>query len=1375
MSPLQGVHSMHYWNTTTLKEEYTSSEPNLKGMKFSSLSNVCGIVSDMTLTIFNSETYVQNYQITVNSSIRDFAFNPYNNHVVISNGYNIEIYNLSNNGSFEKRIPISLYPVYLITFNIKSYEMILMSADDVNSDYIIDTTKIIRINLTDYTQLGNKSYSGNIPQSVLLSPDINYLSYYDNSINIISLKNWSLIYTKQIFSIYSFINETEIVTISASNIYFLNIITKRSFLVLKTPNSFKYSAHDQIHDLLYCTGLNNIYLWNISSQGWKYNRNINLFGEVARICFNSNFSKIGYYAYDRENNSWFTRIAYTNNNSEILLLNKGCKLDFHPIEDKLLIAYYNGFSGYNYYIYYTNNGTLLYKSSTIFSSITGCKYSLNGNYFGITVGSIMNIYKSSNYNQVYSKSLSTKSIIDFIFSKVNETQLIYYSQDAIFRIISSINGSSWILQYYKSHSTSSFYNIIASDNNKYYFIDRNKIYSINSDLSEIKNIITYSNTFYDYVSVSNTRNYILLKSTYGVDILGEKPISDIDISPDNGYYFTNFTFDSRLSTDDNEPLTSLQFKWDWGDGTHSEWTNSYTSYHIFPKIQSTKTYTVTLQVKDKDGLTGTSSKQVTINLYGLVPTAHFSVSPSSGGVYTHFTVNASQCSDNDDISKLQVRWDWENDGTWDTDWSTNKIAAHYYSSPGTKTIKMEVKDTDGFIDWYYGSVTVGTPTGIPRAHFSVSPTIGYTYTTFTFNASSCLDAEDDIEDLQVRWDWDSDGTWDTTRSSTKIITHKFSSPKTYAVTVQVNDTNGLVDNFTEYVTILSPTPSIQLEVSPHIGYVSTTFSFNAICYDNEDLTTDLTVRWDWENDGTWDTDYSISKTILHQYSSPGNYTVNAQVKDTTSLTDTDTIPVRVLSLNGPDSPTDISTSLLGSILGINISWKAPGSGDVAGYHLYRGVGYSPFELISSPSDTNHIDYDLVRGIPYYYQVAGYDSSGIEGMMSSVSVCIADLDFDMDGTGDLIDPDDDNDGFIDTLDDFPYNSTEWKDFDHDGMGDNSDPDDDNDGILDIDDPEPYYPFNHLEDLVNRSYHILVYMNQSSIPEIIESLNVLNQSYNDQIEELFNRLKDLESNLSDEISNLGDTISDEIFDLEKNLSDKISDLKSNVLSTIKGVNLSLHDKIEDLLDGQDDIIDYLAVLITGLNLTMNDLVVNMERNLLSGQTLIRARIYGVREEIILSEKNRSTSHDETEQSLSIIDGMLNKFDEMTFPQMKGTIKDLILRLGTSEGNISQKLNKIIAYISNLENETKKDLKEIDNVMAETEDVNEILKKISDVNSNISETDENISMKNITVLLILIILLIFTIAILVILIREKLQKPLNPPINTIYQQNPLLNERR
>ncbi len=66
------------------------------------------------------------------------------------------------------------------------------------------------------------------------------------------------------------------------------------------------------------------------------------------------------------------------------------------------------------------------------------------------------------------------------------------------------------------------------------------------------------------------------------------------------------------------------------------------------------------------------------------------------------------------------------------------------------------------------------------------------------------------------------------------------------------------------------------------------------------------------------------------------------------------------------------------------------------------------------------------------------------------------DNDDDGIPDAIDNDDDNDGYNDDNDTFPLDPNEWVDSDGDGTGDNADTDDDDDGVPDVDDDFPLDP-------------------------------------------------------------------------------------------------------------------------------------------------------------------------------------------------------------------------------------------------------------------------------------------------------------------------------
>jgi hypothetical protein len=78
------------------------------------------------------------------------------------------------------------------------------------------------------------------------------------------------------------------------------------------------------------------------------------------------------------------------------------------------------------------------------------------------------------------------------------------------------------------------------------------------------------------------------------------------------------------------------------------------------------------------------------------PCAAFLVTPLTGDTTTVFSFNGTYSGDVEDASSsLEVRWDWNGDGTWDTGWSTSKLPTHSFAAPGDYTVLMEVRDSMG--------------------------------------------------------------------------------------------------------------------------------------------------------------------------------------------------------------------------------------------------------------------------------------------------------------------------------------------------------------------------------------------------------------------------------------------------------------------------------------------------------------------------------------------------------------------------------------------------------------------------------------------------------------------------------------------------------
>ncbi len=89
----------------------------------------------------------------------------------------------------------------------------------------------------------------------------------------------------------------------------------------------------------------------------------------------------------------------------------------------------------------------------------------------------------------------------------------------------------------------------------------------------------------------------------------------------------------------------------------------------------------------------------------------------------------------------------------------------------------------------------------PIALFTAGSNTGTIETLFTFDASACSDLEDATEDLEIRWDWENDGVWDTEYSKEKIIKKGFAIIGFYKVTIEVKDTEGLKSVYSEIINV----------------------------------------------------------------------------------------------------------------------------------------------------------------------------------------------------------------------------------------------------------------------------------------------------------------------------------------------------------------------------------------------------------------------------------------------------------------------------------------------------------------------------------------------------------------------------------------------
>jgi hypothetical protein len=201
-------------------------------------------------------------------------------------------------------------------------------------------------------------------------------------------------------------------------------------------------------------------------------------------------------------------------------------------------------------------------------------------------------------------------------------------------------------------------------------------------------------------------------------------------------------------------------------------------------------------------------------------------------------IGCSPFSDNPDWADELYVWLWNS-----TSWC---FVDHYFNSPSPGSIhvtlfSISVDAAHPFVQllfvaihgggpgtdyWHVDDIYIG-PSSDPIAAFLVNTALGDPSTMYQFDASSSWDVESPTSELQFRWDWDGDGTWDTGWTSDPTAQHQFAVSGTYDVRLEVMDPDGntnvtqfevtVLDLIPEFPSIFVPAVSIALVLAVVAG------------------------------------------------------------------------------------------------------------------------------------------------------------------------------------------------------------------------------------------------------------------------------------------------------------------------------------------------------------------------------------------------------------------------------------------------------------------------------------------------------------------------------------------------------------------------------
>lgn len=397
------------------------------------------------------------------------------------------------------------------------------------------------------------------------------------------------------------------------------------------------------------------------------------------------------------------------------------------------------------------------------------------------------------------------------------------------------------------------------------------------------------------------RHGVVGKAGLKATVRNEPPLvyagKDVTILEDYGVILTG------NATDTPSDMPDLRYRWDFGDGDGTDWSEGLVSSHSYVKQGN---FTATFFVRDDDGLVVNDS--LVIQVLNVVPTVQVLMPVDRGQFQMDGAVEfVGWGSDTrSDFSTLRFCWDF-GDGNR-SDWSGNARTNHTYAGVGNFTTKLEVMDDEG------ASANISRVISVVDVRPSaviVRPT-----TEMYINEDDSVDFEGKGTDTpsdqsRLRLQWDIEGkTYDGAR-----VSHRFARAGTFDAVLKVTDPYGKTATASVAVHVYNVQPSVTPKVEPLIVYIGQRVNYSAVV---DDTPTDrLTLRTTWDfGDGT----NSTGIAGFYAYCAIGTYKMSVTVMDDDGEKATESYTITVLRQGGPEPP--VKTSEGRSALGVEIGLVA---------------------------------------------------------------------------------------------------------------------------------------------------------------------------------------------------------------------------------------------------------------------------------------------------------------------------------------------------------------------------------------------------------------------------------------------------------------------
>jgi len=389
------------------------------------------------------------------------------------------------------------------------------------------------------------------------------------------------------------------------------------------------------------------------------------------------------------------------------------------------------------------------------------------------------------------------------------------------------------------------------------------------------------------------------------DDISLPPVAVALISTSEGLTTSIYKFDAS-STESGTKGDELYYRWDWeGDGI---WDEEFSSNPVFyHRYYSPAIYKPILQALNSSGLSDSCILNVDVKQGFSAPRALFSITPDSGNFLTEFTFDASLSEDDEDsLDQLLFRWDWEGDHHWDTEFLAAHTVMHSFTEIGNYTPILEVIDPKGYKSDYKKTLQIDQRNPRLLLSFEWDPIHPLEKDTIHFDASASKNLDHLEENLIYFWkiikglpgDSFEDETSEEWAGPFQEPFYNFviNQEGNYYIGLRIVDNQKLQNQSVKALQVFHKNrpPIPVITTSTTFGNLTTQFLFNGWeTKDVEDLISTIQVRWDFDGDNRWDTEFTKEKIVYHQYPNPGTYKAILEALDPHGLSDTTSVLVTV--------------------------------------------------------------------------------------------------------------------------------------------------------------------------------------------------------------------------------------------------------------------------------------------------------------------------------------------------------------------------------------------------------------------------------------------------------------------------------------------------